>query len=202
MAVSEGLRKYLNSESARKLLASDNVTEFLLSSFALIPYDQFRELVEILVLKYDDIFGEINELIPGLFMGSNSVGNVSLNGNITMIPSQCFQNSTIKSIDSNMVTTIASRAFSNCTHLTKAELSHVEIIGSGCFSGCDQLTTVNLPNSLKKIGIKTFTGCASLQKIHYDGTKQEFTDNVTVGPQWDGSFDSSNITIVCTDGEL
>jgi hypothetical protein len=201
MAISDSLRKYLNGATAKHLLASNDVTNFLLNSFTLVSDSDYKELVQLLMLKYDDIFGEIETLIPGMFLGTQLLDNVSLSGNIDIIPSQCFENSGITSVDANNVKTVASKAFFDCTNLETVNLPNVEIIGTAAFARCLQLKKFDLPKSVKKIGSKAFSECSSLEKIYYHGTKEEAAA-INFGPMWDGSYNSSNITIVCTDGEL
>ena len=42
----------------------------------------------------------------------------------------------------------------------------VKEIGVGCFSGCQYITSVVLPDRLKKISDSAFFGCSSLEKIN------------------------------------
>ena len=53
-------------------------------------------------------------------------------------------------------------------------------IGDGAFCGCNSLSDINLPQSLKKIGIWAFAGCNNLQNIYYSGSKFDWID-ITVG---------------------
>lgn len=201
MALSEKLRKYLMSATAQELLQQDDVTKFLLNSFTLTESDTYKELIEFLMSKYDDIFGEINILTAGMFRDIIGVGNVSLNGTVDTIPSQCFENAQLGTIEGNNVTIISAKAFYNCNSLRSIDFPKLEIIGSGAFTGCAQLSKVDLPKTIKRVGMRAFKDCPNLKQIHYHGTMEE-VKKVLWGTAWDGSFDCSNIKIVCTDGEL
>lgn len=201
MALSDTLRKYLNSQSAQQLLQNDDVTEFLTSSFTLISDSDYKELVNLLMLKYDDIFGEIDTLVAGMFQNCNTIADVALDSAIRVIPSQCFENSNIKKLRAAGTRTISARAFCNCKQLKEISIPNVEVIGSGAFKGCESLTNVTLSTSIGKIGMRAFDGCTSLHEIKYEGTKEE-ARQIKWGIMWDGSHDNSNIKIICTDGEL
>lgn len=57
--------------------------------------------------------------------------------------------------------------FSNCDNLTSVNLPNsVTSIGDHAFFGCDNLTSVNLPNSVTSIGDHAFSGCDSLTSIN------------------------------------
>ena len=198
--MTDSLKKYLNSESAQQLLMKDNVEEFLRSSYSLLEQEDYKQLIDIIMLNYD-IFNEISSLVPQMFVGVRTLDKVALDVNCTGIPAQCFQNSSISAIDGMNVQFVGARAFSNCDKLVEVDLPKLEGIGSGAFSNCSALTKFDLSKDIKRIGTKAFAGCTSLKQIHYHGTKEEIS-KVFFGSSWDGSFDSSNIKIICTDGEL
>ena len=56
--------------------------------------------------------------------------------------------------------------FSNCENLTSIEIPNsVTSIGEAAFSGCSSLTSIEIPNSVTTIGYQTFYGCSSLSSI-------------------------------------
>ena len=55
----------------------------------------------------------------------------------------------------------------------------VEISGSA-FAG-EEITAVYFPNTIEMIGSKAFNNCTSLTDVYYDGTEEEWNENVTVG---------------------
>lgn len=74
------------------------------------------------------------------------------NGNVVIIP--------------NTITSIGSRAFSNCEKLYKIRIPEsISIIGNGAFSGCINLVSINIPGSVTKIGNEAFYNCGSLRSI-------------------------------------
>lgn len=201
MTLSDNLRKYLSSQSAQEILKNDNVNLLLLNSFTLIDDTTFKELVEFLSMQYGDLFGEIDTLTAGMFKDIETVGTVSLNGTVDMIPSQCFENSRITSLNAANVNIVAAKAFYNCKQLTSVNLPNLETIGAGAFANCERLNKFDLPKGIKKVGMSAFKGCNNLTELHYHGTIEE-AQNIIWRTSWDGSFDNRLIKVICTDGEL
>lgn len=201
MAISENLRKYLSEPRTQELLNEDNLTMFLVESYSQISYNEYIELVDILFDQYDNFFGEITDLIPAMFSGSNKVANVDLNADITKIPTETFEGSNIQKIEGVGVTVIKAKAFFNCSKLSNVLLPNVIEIGYWAFNHCTSLTKFDLPDTITKIGSKAFADCPNLKFINYHGTKEQ-ASKINFGVQWDGSFDSSKIKIKCTDGDL
>ena len=52
-------------------------------------------------------------------------------------------------------------------------------IASNAFAYCDQMTTLEIPRSVKYINKDAFVGCTSLKTIYYGGSKEEF-DNIVI----------------------
>lgn len=64
------------------------------------------------------------------------------------------------------VTTIANKAFANCTRLTSISIPNsVTTIGSSAFRGCTGLTSIEIPNSVTTIYGSAFLGCTGLTSI-------------------------------------
>ena len=60
--------------------------------------------------------------------------------------------------------TISDDAFSNCVQLTSIELPRsIKHIGARAFSNCKKLASLNLPTSLRSIGEEAFSGCLLLR---------------------------------------
>ena len=58
-------------------------------------------------------------------------------------------------------------AFVNCSELTSINLpSSITKIGNYVFLGCSGLTSINIPASITKIGTGTFQGCSGLTSIN------------------------------------
>ena len=66
----------------------------------------------------------------------------------------------------NSVTSIGSRAFSDCSGLTSVTIPNsVTSIGSKAFYNCSGLTSVTIPNSVTSIGTYAFSYCSGLTSI-------------------------------------
>ena len=80
----------------------------------------------------------------------------------------------------------------------------LKALGDYCFIHCRKLIGISIPKSLEKIGEGSFLGCISLQKIYYDGTKQEWL-NIEKGKKWDGASEYGTdvqAAVICKDGVL
>ncbi len=78
----------------------------------------------------------------------------------------CFENSNIKFINiPENITKIGPRCFANCIKLQSATMTNVESIGSGAFENCKNLTSIELPETLKSIHYEAFGHCTSLTSI-------------------------------------
>ena len=201
MAISSKLREFLNKSSTQNLLNENDLDKFLNISFTELETTDYKKLIELLLYRYDNLFDELNKLNAGMFADITFTTAITLNPTISIIPSQCFENSTIGSISALGVETISSKAFYNCAKLTNIDLGEICAIGSSAFSGCTALTHVDIPNSICIIGSKAFANCPNLKTINYLGTKEECR-KVFWAATWDGTFDSSAIKIVCIDGEM
>ena len=66
----------------------------------------------------------------------------------------------------NSVTSIAPRAFCDCTGLTSVTFgSNVTSIGSAAFIRCTGLSTITIPNNVKTIGYEAFQSCSGLTSL-------------------------------------
>ncbi len=68
--------------------------------------------------------------------------------------------------DNKPVISIGERSFEGCENLTSIEIPNsVTSIGNNAFSGCSNLTSIVIPNSVTNIGDSAFSGCRSLTSI-------------------------------------
>ena len=71
----------------------------------------------------------------------------------------------IKSYSDDVVTTVRSSAFNNCSQLTSIDLPEVTSIGSSAFYSCSQLVSINLPK-VTSIGAYAFNNCNSIANVN------------------------------------
>ena len=78
---------------------------------------------------------------------------------------------TVQFAQNNLLTSLPTSAFSNCTKLKSVILSNtIQSLGEKCFYGCSSLTSVSSPNnnaSLTSIGRNAFYNCSSLQTVNF-----------------------------------
>ena len=70
-------------------------------------------------------------------------------------------------IDNTNVTKIAAEAFKNKTTIREITLNYYVEIGDSAFEGCTNLTTINNPNYITKIGNNAFSG-TKINTTHFD----------------------------------
>ena len=73
-------------------------------------------------------------------------------------------------------------AFSGCENLTTINLSDsIRYIGEGAFYGCKNLTTINLSDSIRYIGKSVFSGCQNLTTINLSDSIRYIGDGAFYG---------------------
>ncbi|MBO4690811.1 MAG: leucine-rich repeat protein [Paludibacteraceae bacterium] len=66
-----------------------------------------------------------------------------------------------------VVTEIGSEAFSNCNELTSVVLPNsLKKIGNCAFYECTELTSINLPDSVEEVGVNAFYSCGLTQPVY------------------------------------
>jgi hypothetical protein len=105
----------------------------------------------------------------------NDRGVITFDNSITSIGTRAFSNCTslVSITIPNSVTSFKLRAFEGCSSLTSVTIPEsVTNIGRYTFEDCSSLTSVNIPNSVSSIGSSVFHNCSSLASI-------TIPDNVT-----------------------
>ena len=93
---------------------------------------------------------------------------INISGPKNIIGSKAFANCTFltKITIPNSVTIISEKAFENCTSLMYINIPNsIKIIEKGTFTNCTSLNKINIPDSVTKIGNNAFKGCKSLTKL-------------------------------------
>ena len=79
----------------------------------------------------------------------------------------------------------------------------LNILGNRAFAGNNVLKRVFLPHSINTISTNNndiFYGCSQLTEIWYDGTTEEYNENI--GTTTFGALINPKCKIICTDGDI
>ena len=103
------------------------------------------------------------------------------------------------------VIAIGDDAFTNNESFKELTISEgVTMIGAASFSSCENLQIISIPSSMREISEFAFAGCLSLVEIHYAGTIEQWTNDVSCYKNglmsWD--YGTENYTIYCTNGQI
>ena len=103
----------------------------------------------------------------------------------------------LKNIYMSEVSEIGYYAFRNCTSLESVDLSGVKDIGAYAFANCKNLKSVTIGADVEYIRTEAFAGCGMLEKIYYNGTKEQWSKI----SKHDNCFSGREGTVlICTDG--
>lgn len=106
----------------------------------------------------------------------STIREFQIPSNIQRICFRCFNGSDLQQviIPSN-VYEIEEEAFEACDFLSTVQIKEgCKHIGMSCFAHCDELITVVLPSSLQSFGVAVFYGCIALETIHYNATVEQW----------------------------
>ena len=78
--------------------------------------------------------------------------------------------------------------------------SYLTTLGDRAFAGNNVLKRVFLPRGITTKGNDIFYGCSQLTEIWYDGTIEEYNENI--GTTSFGSLINPKCKIICTDGDI
>ena len=124
---------------------------------------------------------------------------------VTEIGDNAFSHTGLKSLQlPSSVRKIGSYAFVWCPFTSVEIPDGVEEIGDHAFLCCIPLISISFPASVKKIGsflfsAPDFCSCLSLEKIRYNGTKQQWAE-IEKGTDWNATVPATEL--VCTDGSI
>ena len=87
-------------------------------------------------------------------------------GEMTAVPWEEYKGLIKSVVIKSGVTSIVTYAFKDCNNLTNVEIADsVQIIGAAAFCECTSLTSINIPEGVTQIKVQTFYNCRSLTSI-------------------------------------
>ena len=111
----------------------------------------------------------VTSVVSNAFCNCYALESVSIPEGVREIGAGCFYNcyKLTEAVLPQTVSAIGSAAFYNCFALKKVELpARITTMDTeSMFSGCSQLTEVQLPDGVTKIGAYAFSGCTSLTTV-------------------------------------
>lgn len=181
-------------------------------------YNYSNNEMEIVNTVYDSAFSSCDSLV--FDMESLSEPNIiTLFNNINAtLPKNSFTNAIETIVISPYIQSINEQAFvpktiigDKAMHLTLVDMrdagketgdgeSYLSILGYKAFAGNNVLKRVFLPHSINTVNNDIFYGCPQLTEIWYDGTIEEYNENI--GTTEFGAFINPNCKIICTDGDI
>jgi hypothetical protein len=136
------------------------------------------------------------------FANCNSLTDVSLPNSVSEIGGSAFIGCTgLRTVTFGTgITTLGQSAFANCSGLRTIVIpSTVTGIPTCCFCNCTSLTSVQIGTGVTAVNYAAFSGCTSLNTIRYDGTKEQWRDNVSrPSYTWHEGVQASVVT--CSNG--
>ena len=116
----------------------------------------------------------VTKIGEGAFANLEGLKTIIIPSTVTRIEKNAFRNNTMletvimQEKDGYGVEYIGYAAFSQCDNLTTVQMSNtVEIIDAQAFYLCDNLKSINLSNNLKTIGAYVFAGCTKLVSLEF-----------------------------------
>ena len=114
---------------------------------------------------------EVEELEPSVFSGCKKLASVNIEGGaLTSISSRAFSECTsLKTISLPIgLTTLGEYAFLNCSSIETVTIpSSVKNLGEGLFADCVSLKEVQLPDTIDTIYEQAFSGCKELATVAF-----------------------------------
>ena len=184
-------------------------------------YNYSNNEMEIVNTVYNTSFNSCDSLV----YDSESLGEpniIVLANNINgTLPKNSFTNAIETIVISPYIRAINEQAFvpktlvgdidDRAMHLTLVDMrdagknagdgeSYLTALGNRAFSGNNVLKRVFLPRGITTKGNDIFYGCSQLTEIWYDGTIEEYNENI--GTTSFGALINPKCKIICTDGDI
>jgi len=111
---------------------------------------------------------EVVQIGIGAFYGCSNLQSVSFGSGLISIGQGAFSYTGIKSIDIPKTIVTMDGAFQYCSALTNMNFANgITSIGNGTFAQCTNLSELNIPGSVKSIGVGAFQNCTGLTNINF-----------------------------------
>ena len=181
-------------------------------------YNYSNNEMEIVNTVYNILYTSSDSLV----YDSESLGEpniVLLYNNINgTLPTNSFTNAIKTIVISPYIRAINAQAFvpktllgDRAMHLTLVDMrdagknagdgeSYLTTLGERAFAGNNVLKRVFLPRGITTKGNDIFYGCSQLTEIWYDGTVEEYNENI--GTTEFGALINPKCKIICTDGDI
>lgn len=142
------------------------------------------------------LYRNINGTLPKNSF-TNAIKTIVISPYIQSINEQAFVPKTIIGDKAMHLTLVDMRDAGKNT--TDGE-SYLSTLGYKAFAGNNVLKRVFLPHSINTVNNDIFYGCSQLTEIWYDGTTEEYNENI--GTTRFGALINPNCKIICTDGDI
>jgi len=120
-------------------------------------------------------------IIPSnLISNTDSLTHISIPASVQELEEGCFSTTYFTTVEfkGNKIKSISDGAFFDTELITITIPEGVETIDITAFANCRRLISVHFPSTIKWIARTAFANCNSLEKVYYNGTKEEWENNI------------------------
>ena len=127
--------------------------------------------------NYVYISEDVKALCSGAFADQNSIIRVEIPERFTKIEHSMFQNcNNLKEVELNNVTSISSDTFRNCLNLENIDISNLAEIGSNAFNNTS-ISNINLSNDLAYLNEGVFANCNNIVSVEIPDSVERIGNN-------------------------
>ena len=142
------------------------------------------------------LYRNINGTLPKNSF-TNAIETIVISPYIQSINAQAFVPKTLIGDNAMHLTLVDMR---DAGKETGADVSYLSVLGEKAFAGNIALKRVFLPYSINTVNNDIFYGCSQLAEIWYDGTIEEYNENI--GTTSFGDLINPKCKIICTNGDI
>ena len=182
-------------------------------------YNYSNNKIEIVNTIYDKQYNSVDDGLQSIYVDEylTEPNIITLKSSFNWtLPKNSFSNAIKTIVISPYIQSINEQAFvpktlydNKAMHLTLVDMrdagkntedGKLHTLGNRAFSGNNVLKRVFLPHSINIKGNDIFYGCSQLTEIWYDGTIEEYNENI--GTTTFGALINPKCKIICTDGDI